>query len=304
MKSDEQIEVFAGVVNLQRLAIRITWLFPPIALALSVGGLVSGNLTLIAIALLYVPDVAEMLMRSVAGRLTQCQEDDCVVLGYGRLEVATELASCVAVVLLSASVIYHAIMRLNDPHQVQGSTTMVLVLVLIGIEILASSKLALTSWCRQIISTSPPKLPRRLAFLIPVLAGGVSILLLGSEWAGSIVAALLSSALLWYALRGIGDALRSSLLGAPSNLDTSDVVQRITSVEGVQEIHHLHFWRLPEQRLAVDAHIVVTVSDWHKAEAIRDHIEAILIREFGIEHSTLEMETPDREQDNCHVYGG
>ena len=108
---------------------------------------------------------------------------------------------------------------------------------------------------------------------------------------------------LWFALRGIGEALRSSLLGAPSNLNAVQVVQQIMSVEGVQDIHHLHFWRLPEQGLAIDAHIVVTVPNWPRAEAIRDHIEAILIRKFGVEHSTLEMETPDRELDSCHVYG-
>ena len=139
--------------------------------------------------------------------------------------------------------------------------------------------------------------------MLPVLAGGLAILLLGSGRTDSIIAVLLSGALLWFALRGIGEALRSSLLGAPSNLDAADVVQRIMSVEGVQDIHHLHFWQLPEQRLAIDAHVVVTVPNWPKAEAIRDHIEAILIHKFGVEHSTLEMETPDRELDSCHVYG-
>lgn len=303
MKSDEQIELFAGAASYPRLARRIKWLYLPIALALFVGSLYSGSLALIAIALLYVSDVVEMLMRSVAGRLTQRQDNDCVVLGYGRLEIATELASCVTVVLLSASIIYHGVMRLNFPHQMQGWTIVVFVVVLIGIELLAFSKPALTSWRRRRINTSPPQSPGRLAFLLPVLVGGVAILLLGSGRTDSIIAIFLSSALLWFALRGIGEALRSSLLGAPPNLDAADVVQRIMSVEGVQDIHHLHFWRLPEQRLAIDAHIVVTVPNWHKAEAIRDHIEAILIHYFGVEHSTLEMETPDREQDSCHVYG-
>ncbi|MDF1671221.1 MAG: cation diffusion facilitator family transporter [Roseovarius sp.] len=303
MKSDEQIELFAGDASRQRLARPIKWLYLPIALALSVGGLYFGSLALIAIALLYVSDVVEVLMRSVAGRLTRRQNNDCVVLGYGRLEIATELASCVAVVLLSASIIYHGVMRLNFPHQMQSWTIVVFVVVLIGIELLAFSKPTPTSWSRRKISISAPRWPGRLAFLLSVFAGGVAILLLGSGRTDSIIAVSLSSALLWIALRGIGEALRSSLLGAPSNLDAADVVQRILSVEGVQDIHHLHFWRLPEQRLAIDAHIVVTVPNWHKAEAIRDHIEAILIHKFGVKHSTLEMETPDRERDSCHVYG-
>ncbi|MDU9006488.1 cobalt-zinc-cadmium efflux system protein [Litoreibacter meonggei] len=303
MKSDKQIEVLAGVASCQRQARRNKWLYLPIALALSVGSLFSGSLALIAIALLYASDVVELLLSSVATRLTQRQEEDRVVLGYGRLEIATELAGCVAVALLSASVIYHGVMRLNSPHLAQGWIIVVLVSVLIGIELLVFSKPAPTSWRRRKIGTSPPLWSDRLAFLLPVLAGGVAILLLGSGRTDTIIAVLLSGALLWFALRGIGEALRSSLLGAPSNLDAADVVQQIISVEGVQDIHHLHFWRLPEQRLAIDAHVVVTVPNWPKAEAIRDHIEAILIHKFGVEHSTLEMETPDRELDSCHVYG-
>ena len=292
----------AGINN--TMAQQIGWVYSLSAFALLAGGLYAGSLALIASALLYVSYLVAGLMKSMARRLTRTQDDDHVVLGYGRLEVATELAGHVVVTILSASVIYLSIFYLFLPHQTKGWTVVMLAGIVLGFELLMIPKLASGSWHRKKNDISRPMRLGRLAILLSVLAGGAAILMFGSEWIDSIVAVSVSGLLLWSALSGIGAGLRLALMSTPPDLETADVVRRIRSVKGVQDIHHLHFWRLAEQKLAVDAHIVVTVPDWQNAEAIRDHIEAMLIHKFGIEHCTLEMETPDREQDNCHAYGG
>ena len=304
MNSAEQVEIFTGAASSQTQASWIKWLYSLLAFALTVAGFFSGSLGLIAIAVFYFWDVAGMLMRSVAVTLTAPRDNECIVLGYGRLEIATELASCVSVALLSASIIFLGVMHPTFPNHTQSWIIVVLVCALIGTEVWMLPIPAPTSWRRQKISTIKPQRLGRLALLLPALAGGIAMLATGSGRIDSIIAILFSSLLLWSAFGCIREALRLSLLGAPPNLDASDVVREILSVEGVQNVHHLHFWRLAEQRLAIDAHVVVTVMDWQKAEAIRDHIEAILIHKYGVEHSTLEMETPDREKDSCHVYGG
>lgn len=292
----------ASINNMQ--AQQISWVYSLSGLALLAGGLYAGSLALVASALLYVSYLVAGLMESMAGRLTRTQDDDHVVLGYGRLEVATELAGDVVVTILSASVFYQSIFYLILPHQTKGWTVVMLACIVLGSELLIIPKSAPAPWHRKKNDISRPMSPGRLAILLSVLAGGAAILMFGSEWIDSIVAISVSGLLFWSALSGIGVGLRLALMSTPPDLETADVVRGIMSVKGVQDIHHLHFWRLAEQKLAVDAHIVVTVPDWQNAEAIRDHIEAMLIHKFGIEHCTLEMETPDREQDNCHAYGG
>ena len=303
MNNPEQVEVFAGSASRQSQASWIKWLNSLLALALTVAGIFSGSLALTAIAVFYIWGGAGVLMRSAAARLTVPRDNECIVLGYGRLEIATELASCVSVALLSASVAYLGVMHPTFPDHAQSWIIVVLVCVLMGIEVWMLPIPTPTPWRRQKMSTTKQQKLGRLAFLLPAFAGGVAMLATGSGRIDSIIAVFLSSLLLWFALGCIREVLRLSLLEVPPNLNASDVIREILSVEGVQDVHQLHFWRLAEQRLAIDAHVVVTVTDWQKAEAIRDHIEAMLIHKFGVQHSTLEMETPDREKDSCHAYG-
>jgi cobalt-zinc-cadmium efflux system protein len=75
---------------------------------------------------------------------------------------------------------------------------------------------------------------------------------------------------------------------APANHDVDRLGAAICSEQGVRSVHDLHVWTVTAGFGAIAAHVVVaTGSD---RDLIRRRLEVALGEEFGIEHTTLQME--------------
>ena len=93
------------------------------------------------------------------------------------------------------------------------------------------------------------------------------------------------------------------MLGSPPDIDTDKVIAAVEKVDGVEEVHHAHFWQMQEHRAALDTHVVVAPDRWEDVENIKEAIKTRLSEEFGIDHSTLEFETADNKHDDAARYG-
>ena len=103
--------------------------------------------------------------------------------------------------------------------------------------------------------------------------------LVGLAVAGVIVASV------WSLTR---DSLRLSLDGVPAGLDIAEITRRMTSVEGVRAVHHVHVWAMSTTENALTAHVVLQRLE--ELEPVKRALKAEL-RAGGIEHATLEFET-------------
>jgi cobalt-zinc-cadmium efflux system protein len=62
----------------------------------------------------------------------------------------------------------------------------------------------------------------------------------------------------------------------------------MVGVEGVEEVHDLHVWEITSGFPALSAHVLVgREEDCHDR---RRDLEKVLYREFGIEHTTLQVD--------------
>lgn len=299
MVSSDPIETVRNTAHFHPLAIGVSWVFALSALGLFAGGLYTGSLALIGVAALNVFELVFVIMQLIARRVAGRQADEHIFLGYGRMEISIEFTGFAMSIILTAVLIYQSVLHLIAPQQTYGWMVVALLSLTFLVEAVVFLKVKSQ---RKSAALRPPTLAR-LGLMAAVSVGGAAMVANSSAIGDPILAILVASFVLWHATRGFAASLRLSLIGTHSDFDTSAVVREIMSVEGVEDVHHLHFWRLTEDRLAVDAHVVVTTSDWQNAEAIRDRVEATLFLKCGIEHSTLEVETPNRELDECHAYG-
>src|SRR5690606_11505888 len=100
-----------------------------------------------------------------------------------------------------------------------------------------------------------------------------------------------------------GGVIRILMLGSPPEMDSGAVAARIRAVEGVSSAHHIHLWQMDEHQAALEAHIVLTDAAAGRATEVRAAIKARLRDEFGIGHSTLELETGDYACAETQVFG-
>lgn len=270
------------------------------ALVLGIGGIAAGSIALLADALNNLSIVFPKIASSVARKLGQPREDGRLAENYSRVETAATLIGQTAVTLIAAYLFYEGTERLFRTIQPNGFV----IASLGGLSVAANLAIAL-------FATNEEKANRRplssslltLAISIAVFGTGISVAVYQSHILDPIVGVVIVICLTWMSINRQIRTIRTFTNGHPNALVPGDAIKRILAVEGVADTHHVHFWQIGRHQTAVDAHVVVNNSDWPCAEAIRDRIEAVLLLHCGVTHITLEMEVPDREDDDMNIYG-
>jgi cobalt-zinc-cadmium efflux system protein len=120
-----------------------------------------------------------------------------------------------------------------------------------------------------------------------VVAAGV-ILATGWQAADPVVSILIAALVLassWSILR---DSTSILLEAAPKGVDTSAVGETLARAPGVVEVHDLHVWTITSGFPALSAHVLVGRGE--DCHGRRRELEALLRSEFGIEHTTLQVD--------------
>ena len=87
----------------------------------------------------------------------------------------------------------------------------------------------------------------------------------------------------------------------PQGIDATEVRQRLKDLPGIAEVHDLHIWAMSTTKTALTAHLAVTDDVGERSDLLRAASKK-LHDEFGIEHTTLQMEAagaaPNCEQES------
>ncbi len=127
-----------------------------------------------------------------------------------------------------------------------------------------------------------------LAGSVGVAVAAVVILVTGWQQADAIAGlaiALLILASSWTILR---DSVAILLEATPASIDAEEVGRRMAEAEGVVEVHDLHIWTITSGFPALSAHVLVRGGD--DCHARRRELEHLLATEFGLTHTTLQVE--------------
>jgi cobalt-zinc-cadmium efflux system protein len=125
---------------------------------------------------------------------------------------------------------------------------------------------------------------------VAVLAGAVALLIFDVTWIDAVLTLCISVFILAHAARGLRAAASVLIESAPRSFDLRGAVQAVESVHGVEELHHVHVWQIDENRVGLEAHLVMDRSDLDEIERVKREAKAILHDRFGVEHTTLEIE--------------
>lgn len=273
----------------RRVAVAI-WANGLLTVAQILGGLLSGSLALIADAIHNFSDMASLLIAFGARKIARRPADDRMTYGYGRVEIVAALINYTTLIVIGTWLLYEGALRLVDPPQVAGWT----VVVMGGVALVVDTLTAALTYSMQKDSANI-----RALFLhnlsdalasVAVVAGGALILLHDWRWVDPVVTIGIAAYILYLALSEIGGPIRTLMLGTPSGLDLERVIDRLAGVAGVADIHHVHVWQMQEHAAALEAHVVIDDADWDQVEAIKLRLRAACRDDFGITHTTFELE--------------
>lgn len=286
----------------RRVAIAI-WANGLLTVAQIVGGILSGSLALIADAIHNFSDMASLVIAFGARKIARRPTDAKMTFGYGRVEIVAALINYTSLIIIGLYLVYEGVMRFADPVEIEGWTVVILGGVALFID-------TLTAWLTYSMQKGSVNI--RALFLhnlsdalasVAVIVGGVLILLYDIRWVDPAITIGIAAYILWLAFSEIGDPIRTLMLGSPPDIDADEVIAAVEDVDGVEEVHHVHFWQMQEHRAALDTHIVIAEDRWGDLESIKTAIKTCLEEQFGIDHSTLEFEHLGNKHKNADKYG-
>jgi cobalt-zinc-cadmium efflux system protein len=267
-----------------------------VALALIVGfmcvevvvGILAGSLALLSDAAHMLTDAGALALALVAIRLARRPAAGAMTYGLGRSEIVAAAINGSTLLVLGLLFVYESVRRLIDPHPVEGAAVLVVALAGVVVNLAATWVLAGANRGSLNVEGAFQHILTDLAAFVATAVAGAVILLTGFERADGIAALLVAALMLRAAYTLLRESGRVFLEAAPRGLDPQAIGLRMAALPGVTEVHDLHIWEVTSGFPALSAHVLVgRDSDCHDA---RRALEAILHDEFGIEHTTLQVD--------------
>lgn len=253
-----------------------------------IGGWWSGSLALLSDAGHMFSDVAALGLAAFAQWVSRRPPSARHSYGLGRAEVIAALLNGLLMLGVIIWIVVEAVARLQAPHQVAGGPVMLIAFTGLLINVVVAFVLSRDSHSLNSRAALLHVMGDLLGSVAAIIAGAV-IYFTGWTPIDPILSVLVALLILASTFNLLKHALHVLLDGVPHGLQLNAVGERLAGVQGVMSVHDLHIWSLGGERNALSAHLQVTdMVQWpHTLAACR----ALLHREFGIAHVTLQPET-------------
>ena len=253
-----------------------------------VGGVVAGSLALLADAVHMLSDNVALALALVAAWLATKPATPERTFGYKRAEVLAALANGVLLVALAIWIFVEAAMRLRDPGDVLGGWMLVIALIGLVVNIAAGVVLARARSHSLNVEAAFRHVFADLLGSLGVAVAAVVILTTGWVEADPLVSILIGVLVLASAWTILRDSTAILLESTPRGVDAAALGRRVASAPGVVEVHDLHVWTITSGFPALSAHVLVRPGE--DCHGRRRELEQLLRDEFGIEHTTLQVD--------------
>ncbi len=258
----------------------------------------SGSLALLADAGHMLTDVAAVALALAAAWFSARPATPRKTFGYYRLEILAALINGVALVVIALLIFYEAYQRWSSPPAVRSSIVM----------LVASGGLIINVICAWILHAGHDlDMNIRGAWLhvisdalgsVGAIVAGAIMWIYGWFTADPLFSALIGVLIVWSSWRLIRESTNVLLEGTPAHINLTAVEEAILNTEGVTAVHDLHVWTITSGREALSAHVIhgYTTSQPDLLKELRTKLHD----RFGVDHLTIQMETPDFEDETFH----
>jgi cobalt-zinc-cadmium efflux system protein len=253
-----------------------------------VGGLLTGSLALLADAVHMLSDNVALGLALVAVWLAGRPGTPERSFGYQRAEVLAALVNGLVLVALAIWIFVEAYGRLSDPPDVLGGWMLAVALLGLAGNLTAAWMLARTAHGSLNMQAALRHVTADALGSGGVVVAAIVILTTGWRYADPAVGALIAVLVLassWTVLR---DSVHILLEGTPRGIDARGLARRMSGMDGVVDVHDLHVWTITSGFVALSAHVLVEPGD--DCHARRRELEHVLADEYGIEHTTLQVD--------------
>ena len=261
-----------------------------ITIAEAIGGVLSGSLSLLSDAMHNFSDGIAIITTYLAIRLSQRPKTFKHTFGLKRAEILAAVINASTLIIISFFLLKEALGRLSHPTPVAG--TMMLGVASLGLIANLIGTLLLKRGAKDNINI-------RAAYIhllsdavssVAVIIGALCIMVFQIYWIDPVLTILISLYILRETYEIVKESVDVIMMSSPAGMDLQELKEYVEEIPGVNNIHHVHVWKLNDNDIHFEAHIEVENISVSDTSLIQKKIEHGLQDKYGINHTTLQFE--------------
>ncbi|WP_163537171.1 cation diffusion facilitator family transporter [Gracilibacillus sp. YIM 98692] len=259
-----------------------------------IGGILTNSLALLSDAGHMLSDAFALGLSLFAFKLSEKAANAHKTFGYKRFEILAAFINGVTLLGISLYIFWEAYHRFMDTPMV---SPMMLFIAVLGLIVNIVVAVILMSG-----GDTKGNLNMRSALLhvLGDLLGSVGAIIAGLfiwifEWniADPIASIIVAILILISGYRVSKDSVHILMEGTPNHLSFENIVNKLTQLDGVINVHDLHVWTITSNFPALSCHMVV--EDNIDRDALLKKASNLLQEEFSIQHTTIQIEGKQAE---------
>lgn len=256
-----------------------------------IGGILAGSVALIGDALHNTSDAFSILIAVIAFRIGNRKATKKYTYGFKRAEVIGGFVNLILLFISGCYLLIEGIWRLIQPEPISGG-------VIVAISVLALMIDAATAKISHHHAGHNSNM--KMVFVhnladafgsVGVIISGLCVMLLGVYWVDGIIALVIAIYMVVQAVLSFPNIVNILMNAAPGDVDLQKIEEALLKIKGVEDIHHIHLWRISEHENSLECHIKSCKDD------VLLEVKMVLDEQFGISHSTIQIEHTCL---NCH----
>ena len=259
-----------------------------------IGGFLTGSVAIISDSVHDIGDAASIGISYLLEKKSKKEPDNKFTYGYSRYSVIGSIITTLILLIGSVAVIFNAISKIINPNEIHY--TGMIIFAVIGV---------LVNLVAAIITREGDSLNQRAVSLhmledvlgwVVVLIGAIVMKNTDFALLDPIMSICVALFIFVCAYKNLKNALGVFLEKAPDNINIEKLKKHITKIDGVIDLHHIHIWSIDGENAYATMHVVFNGESHKIKEKVREEL-----REHGIAHATLELETEGEHCDemNC-----
>lgn len=278
-----------------------------ITLAQVMGGIFSGSLALLSDALHNFSDVMALMIAWWARKISTRKSSEECTFGYKRTEIVAALFNASVLVGIGVYLIVEGIQKFFNPESIEAN--IVIYLALLGIVFNAASVFLIKDDAHNNLNMKAAYLHLLTDVMtsVAVLLGGIGMKYFGLFWIDPLISIAIAFYLMYSSLGLIKQTVAILMQFSPKHLHVKDIEKSVLAFEVVENLHHVHLWRLNDKEIHLEAHVDFKENlSLLEATTVIARIEEELENHLGITHLTLQAEYNKNDNKNliyeqgCH----
>ncbi|MGB6607294.1 MAG: cation diffusion facilitator family transporter [Atribacterota bacterium] len=256
-----------------------------------IGGLLSGSLSLLSDSLHNFSDGISVIISFIALRLSKRENTLKNTFGYKRAEILAALFNSSFLIIISFFLFKEAYLRIQHPQNIESKIMITVALVGLAANVISVFLLKPGSKDNINIRSAYIHLFSDSLSSLGVIIGGILIYYFNI----TIVDPILTFAIGAYVLKEGFDILKQSvnilMEKTPAHIDILKIKEIVEKIPEVDNLHHVHLWQINDKEFLFEGHVDIKQDiNLSKVEKMRSDINSILTNEFGINHTTIQIE--------------